>query len=85
MFAYVVSLHVFSTFLFFLQSNLIDSQSSSPSPLTTSEDEYAEENMLDSSSASSDQDQGFRQGNWEVVLHHIGFAPCTIGNFSLPE
>lgn len=52
-------------FFFFLQSNLIDSQSSSLSALNTSEDEYLEDNILDSSFASSQLDQSLHQGNWK--------------------
>lgn len=53
------------SFFFFLQSNLIDSQSSSLSALNTSEDEYLEDNILDSSFASSQLDQSLHQGNWK--------------------
>lgn len=50
-------------FLVFVQSDLIDSESSSLSALNTSEDEYLEDNIMDSSVGSSQFEQSINQGN----------------------
>lgn len=50
-------------FLFFLQSNLIDSESSSLSALNMSEDEYLEDNIMDNSFASSHLNHSLQQGD----------------------
>lgn len=61
----VLVLNFFSFLFSWLQSNLIDSESSSLSALNMSEDEYLEENMMDNSFASAHLNQSPQQGDWK--------------------
>lgn len=58
----------------YLQSNLIDSESSSLSALNTSEDEYLDDNIMDNSFASSQLNQSLQQGRSSIQPHSYSFA-----------
>lgn len=58
----------------YLQSNLIDSESSSLSVLNTSEDDDLDDNIMDNSFASSQLNQSLQQGGSSIQPHSYSFA-----------